>query len=77
MAKPAPPHTEVALRCRAWGNNKTFLQQTMPCSRRQAGMVSRWTAKSPERTPPGPGPSKGIHTCMLMELVSTGAVPGA
>eukprot|EP00983_Pelagomonas_calceolata_P078559 1154305-Pelagomonas_calceolata.AAC.2 len=28
---------------------------------RQAGMVRSWTAKSLERTLPGPGPSKGIH----------------
>eukprot|EP00983_Pelagomonas_calceolata_P101036 1158645-Pelagomonas_calceolata.AAC.10 len=40
-------------------------------------MVRRWTAKSPEWTPPGPGLSRGIYKRMLMKFVLTGAVPGA
>eukprot|EP00983_Pelagomonas_calceolata_P113921 1160038-Pelagomonas_calceolata.AAC.7 len=36
-----------------------------------------WIAKSPERAPPSRGLSKGINKSMLMEFVSTGAVPGA
>eukprot|EP00983_Pelagomonas_calceolata_P117362 1160407-Pelagomonas_calceolata.AAC.1 len=35
-----------------------------------------WIGKSPERAPPDPGPCKGIHKSMLMELVSSGAVQG-
>eukprot|EP00983_Pelagomonas_calceolata_P069636 1150442-Pelagomonas_calceolata.AAC.5 len=33
--------------------------------------------KSLERTPPGPGPSNGIHITMLMKFVMAVAVPGA
>eukprot|EP00983_Pelagomonas_calceolata_P051551 1142466-Pelagomonas_calceolata.AAC.1 len=40
-------------------------------------MVRSWTAKSLERAPPDPGPSKGIHKSMLLKFASTGAVPGA
>eukprot|EP00983_Pelagomonas_calceolata_P038192 1136703-Pelagomonas_calceolata.AAC.4 len=43
----------------------------------QAGMVCRWTAKSPERAPPDPGPRKVIHESMLMKFGSTGAASGA
>eukprot|EP00983_Pelagomonas_calceolata_P103071 1158878-Pelagomonas_calceolata.AAC.1 len=32
LANPALPDTEVATICSAWGNNRTFLQQAMPCS---------------------------------------------
>eukprot|EP00983_Pelagomonas_calceolata_P056205 1144490-Pelagomonas_calceolata.AAC.4 len=53
--------------CRNWNYANPLAQQ-------QAGMVCRWTAKSPEWAPPDPGPSKGNHESMLMELVSTDAV---
>eukprot|EP00983_Pelagomonas_calceolata_P089596 1157328-Pelagomonas_calceolata.AAC.5 len=43
----------------------------------QAGMVRSWTAKSQERAPPDPIPSKGIHKSTLMKFVSTRAAQGA
>eukprot|EP00983_Pelagomonas_calceolata_P012270 391894-Pelagomonas_calceolata.AAC.1 len=31
LAKPILPYTEVALVCSAWGNHRTFLQQSAEC----------------------------------------------
>eukprot|EP00983_Pelagomonas_calceolata_P125952 1161258-Pelagomonas_calceolata.AAC.5 len=40
-------------------------------------LVRRLTANSPKWAPPDPGPSKGIHKSMLMNVMPAGAAPGA
>eukprot|EP00983_Pelagomonas_calceolata_P071758 1151392-Pelagomonas_calceolata.AAC.5 len=75
MAKPVLPDIEVALIYSAWGTNRTCLQQTMPSSRMQACI--RWQRSPRNRPPPGPRPSMGIHISMLINPLSSGAVPGA
>eukprot|EP00983_Pelagomonas_calceolata_P116004 1160259-Pelagomonas_calceolata.AAC.2 len=71
------PHTSAGGAGHAPHCTSTLLCPHLSIHAWQAGMVRRWTVKSPERAPSNPGPNKGIHKSMLMKFVSIEAVPGA